>query len=81
MEVGEEVVDGLSEDPGPVYAVDGSETVLCVEFAIAEEDFDDVLAIIECAFDSYVVHVGIGDGSHLRFLDWGYATFWVEDED
>jgi len=34
LEVGEEVVDCLGEDAGPVDGVDGAEVVFGVEFAI-----------------------------------------------
>jgi len=43
LEVGREVVDGLSEDTSPVDRVDSSEVVGRVEFHVVEEEFDDVL--------------------------------------
>ena len=43
LEVGGEVVDGLSEDTSPVDRVDSSEVVGRVEFHVVEEEFDDVL--------------------------------------
>lgn len=54
--------------------------MLCVEFFIAEEGFDDVLTIVECTSHCDIVHVGVGDGRHLGFLNGGHAAFWVEDE-
>ena len=45
MEVGEEVVDCLGEDAGPVDGVDGAEAVFGVERFVGEERFDDVLEI------------------------------------
>lgn len=44
VEVGEEVVDGLGEDTGPVDGVDGAEAVFFVESTVAEEGFYDILA-------------------------------------
>lgn len=43
LEIGGEVVDGLSEDTSPVDRVDSSEVVGRVEFHVVEEEFDDVL--------------------------------------
>lgn len=43
VEVGEEVVDCLGEDSGPVDGVDGSQTMGCVEFGVSKEGFDDIL--------------------------------------
>jgi len=43
LEVGGEVVDGLSEDTCPVDRIDSSEVVARVEFHVVEEEFNDVL--------------------------------------
>lgn len=43
MEVGEEVVYRLCEDPRPVDRVDRAEAVGCVELAVGEQRFYDVL--------------------------------------
>lgn len=43
MEVGEEVVDCLSKDAGPVDRVYSAEVMGCVKFIISEEGFYDVL--------------------------------------
>lgn len=44
VEVGEEVVDGLGENAGPVYGVDCAEAMFFVEGTVAEEGFYDILA-------------------------------------
>ena len=43
VEVGVEIVDDLSEDPGPVDRVDSSQSVGRVEIDIREEGLDRVL--------------------------------------
>jgi hypothetical protein len=43
VEEGKEVVDCLGKDTRPVYRVDGTEIMLCVEFFVGEERLDDVL--------------------------------------
>jgi hypothetical protein len=43
VEVGVEIVYDLSEDSGPVDAVDRAESVSRVEFGIGEQGLDDVL--------------------------------------
>ena len=43
MEVGEEVVHCLSEDPRPVDRVDRTEAVRGVELFVGEQSFYDVL--------------------------------------
>ena len=43
MEVGEEVVNSLSENASPVDRVDSAESVLIVEFTISEKSFYDIL--------------------------------------
>lgn len=70
-EVGVEVVGHLGEDTAPVDAVDSGDVVSGVEVLVGEEGLDDVLAVIEGALHSEVVHVGVEDGGHLGLLDLG----------
>jgi hypothetical protein len=39
------------------------------------------LAIVECALNSQVVHIGIQDSSHLSLLNWANSALWMKDED
>lgn len=57
MEIRKEVVHSLREDTRPIDRVDGAEAVFLVEFAICEEGFDDVLAVVKCSFHGDVVDV------------------------
>ena len=50
MEVGQEIVDCLSEDPGPIDGVYCAEVMLCVKLSIPKERFYDVLG---GCFDSW----------------------------
>jgi len=70
--------------------------VRLVDLGVCEERFDEVLdvlampaaapedaylAVVECAVYSQVVHVGVHDGRHLRFLDRADLAMRVHDED
>ena len=44
------------------------------------EGRETYLAVIECAFDGKVVHVGICHRRHLRFLDGRDAALGMQDE-
>ena len=70
--------------------------VRLVDLGVCEEGFDEVLgvlvvssataegtylAVVECAVYSQVVHVGVHDGRHLRFLDRADLAMRVHDED
>ena len=39
------------------------------------------LAVVKGAFHGYIVHISIGNGGHLCFLNGRNTAFWVEDED
>jgi hypothetical protein len=39
------------------------------------------LAVIKCAVDSQVVHIGVHDGGHLRLLDGADLAVREHDED
>ena len=39
------------------------------------------LAVIKSAIDGKVMHIGVGNGSHLRFLNGRDTTLGVKDED
>lgn len=39
------------------------------------------LAVVECAVDGQVVHVGVKDSGHLSFLNRADLAFRVHDED
>ena len=43
MEIGEEVINSLREDAGPIDRIDGAESMCRIEIGIGEERFDDVL--------------------------------------
>lgn len=45
LKIGEEVVDCLRQDAGPIDGVDGAELVSSVEGDIREESFDYVLTL------------------------------------
>lgn len=49
-----EIVDDLSEDPGPVDRVDSSQSVSCVEIDIREEGLDRVLRKTSPCFHCHV---------------------------
>ena len=69
LEVRVEVVRDLSQDAGPVDAVDGGEMVRLVHFCVGEEGLHHVLAVVEGAFHGEAVYVRVEHGCHLRFLD------------
>lgn len=43
LEIGQEIIYGLGEDPRPIDGVDGTEMVSLVEGCICEEGLDDIL--------------------------------------
>ena len=43
MKIGEEVIDSLCQNSGPVDGVDCAEVMLLVERSVGEKSFDDVL--------------------------------------
>jgi len=68
LEVGEEVVDGLGENTGPVDRVYCAEMVFLVEGPVREQRLHNVLARIKSTLYGDIAHVGVCDGRHLRFL-------------
>lgn len=76
-----EVVRDLCEDARPVDAVDSRERMRAVHVGVAEQRLHEILAVVEGAIDGEVVHVGVEDGRHLRFLHGRHFAGRVHDED
>jgi hypothetical protein len=47
-----DVVSGLCQDTSPIDGVDCTKVVAVVEFSVAKESLDNILAIVKSTFDS-----------------------------
>ena len=68
-EIAFEVIDNLGKDTRPVDRVDRANLVLCLEGGVVGDGLDDVLAVVEHAFDGDVENVRVGQRIHLRALE------------
>jgi len=75
------IVDDLRENAGPVDGVDRAQPAGIAERQIVEEILDDVLAIVEGAFDSQVADVIVQHRGHLAFLHRADPALRVHHED
>ena len=73
LKVAGEVVHHLRHQSRPVDRVDAADAVLPLESEVAGHRLDDVLAVVEHAFDRDVVDVGVLQAVHLRLLEWAHA--------
>ena len=78
---GGEVIDDLREDARPVDRVDAAQRQPVAKRQIAEQAFDDVLAIVEGAVDGDGVDARPVDRRHLPPLHVRHAALRIEDED
>ena len=76
-----EIISDLGEDTRDVDGVDSGQLEPVSQREIGEQVLHDPLAVVECAVYSQVVHVGVHDGRHLRFLDRADLAMRVHDED
>ena len=77
---GDEIIDDLGEDAGPVDGIDARQAHLVAEGEIAEQVLDDALAVVERALDRQRMDVGLADRRHLPALHVGHASVRIEDE-
>ena len=76
-----EVVDDLRENPCPVDGVDCAQVVFPLELHVIEELLEDALPVVEGSPDGDGMHIGIGQGGHLAFLERADSSLWEHDED
>ncbi len=81
MQAAVDVIDHLGQDPGPVDRVDRPEVQGCLELDVAEDLFDDGLAVVEGTMDGDVEDIAVHDRGHLFFLDRADPFIGMEDED
>ena len=70
----DEIIDNLGEDTSPIDRVDARKLHLVAKGKIAEQLFDDALAVIKCALDRQRVDVWLADRRHLPALHFGDAA-------
>ena len=80
-EIACEIVDDLRQQPRPVDRIDGADVVSALEVEVVRDRLDDILAIVEDAFDRDVVDIRILQAEHLRLLERAHATVRAEHED
>ena len=78
---GDEVIDDLRQDAGPVDRVDAREAHLVAQRQIAEQLLHDALAVVERSFDRERMDVALADRRHLAALDVGHAAVRIENVD
>ena len=74
LEISGKVVHHLRQHTGPGDRVDCPNFVMTCESQIIGDGLDDVLAVIEHAFDGDVVDVLVQQTEHLRLLKWAHAS-------
>ena len=80
-EPGFEVVHALCEYTRPVDGIDRADVVRGFVGGVAVHRFDEVLAVVEDAFDGDVVDVFVLQAVHLRLLEEAHAAMRREHED
>ena len=80
MQVAGNVIHHLSDEPGPVNRVYGTDAVVAFEVGIGRHGLDYILTIIEHSFEGNVEDVGIVETEHLCLLEWGHAAGRSEHE-
>ena len=81
LQVAGKVVHHLRHQPRPIDGVHRSNAVAPLEFQIAGDAFDQVLAIVKHAFDCDVDDVVVHQAEHLRLLKRAHAAQWACHED
>ena len=81
LEEAGEVVDDLRQEARPVDRVDRADRVRALEVEVGGDRLDEVLAVVEDAFDRDVVDVGVLQAEHLRLLERAHAAERREHED
>jgi hypothetical protein len=77
---GGKVIDGLGGDPRPVDRIHRREIEHIPQTGVGEQGFDEILAVVECAFDREGMNIGRRDHRHLSALHLGYAFMRIKDE-
>ena len=78
---GGEIIDDLRDDAAPVDGIDAGQAHAVAEAVVVEHRLDDVLAVVERAFERDVVHVGVEHRGHLQALHRRGAALRMQDED
>ena len=73
-EVGLDVVHALRQYARPVDGVDRADVVAALERGVGIDGFDEVLAVVEDAFNGDIVDVGVLQAVHLRLLERTHAA-------
>src|SRR4029453_12780185 len=76
-----EVVDDLRHHPAPIDRVDTADAVALLELEVAGDTFDDVLAIVEHAFESNIKNICVSERIHLRALEFAHPSIRRQHED
>ena len=78
---GNKIINNLRHDPRPVDRIDRRQVKILAQLFIGKHRFDDILAVIERAFERDVMHVRRIDACHLPTLHFRGAALRMQDED
>ena len=74
-EIAVEIINDLRQHAPPVDRVDGTDAVFFFETGVVLQRFDDVLAVIEHAFNRDIVDIFVLQAVHLRALEGAHFAF------